>query len=218
MDSTNPVTSDTTLTTTMSSSEQGAAPPQQNGLAATTEPGDMAAMLQKLNEQQSLISKLSEEIKAKDSDIQKFSQRTRDEMKKTYETMIKTWLDSLETSNEEARNEFKQGVERLADRADNNGIWEICLAASDRHKKDSANAAKKEEEYQQLKTRYDELKQKADGGMFIEESSRVGSKRHAVGQPDTTHNTNRDIWEEFSGFMNGNYNHSTFQAPGVLQR
>ena len=62
--------------------------------------------------------------------------------------------------------------------------------------KASAQAAKKEEEYQSLKLQYEELQQKNNGGSFAAQEHRVGGKRPAEADPHVELNC-PDIWSHF---------------------
>ena len=69
------------------------------------------------------------------------------------------------------------------------GVWNVCVKAS-------AQAAKKEEEYQSLKLQYEELQQKNNGGSFAAQEHRVGGKRPAEADPHVELNC-PDIWSHF---------------------
>jgi hypothetical protein len=60
----------------------------------------------------------------------------------------------------------------------------------------SASAAKMEEQYQTLKTQYDELQQRNQGGVFNNTEHRVGDKRPAESDPKTELDV-PDIWSHF---------------------
>ena len=60
----------------------------------------------------------------------------------------------------------------------------------------SAQAAKKEEEYQSLKVQYEELQQRSAGGSFANHEHRVGDKRPADSDPHVELNC-PDIWSHF---------------------
>lgn len=178
---------------------------------------DMQSMLQKMAEQQKMIAELTQQVQVKEQDVQKLSEKQRAEMKHLYDTVISKWVDSLDTGNEKAREEFKNGMVRLAETADReNGIWEVVCCASAMSARDRENATKKEEEFQKLQKNYDDLKTQIQGGNFISEDSRVaGNKRPATEQPHVQ-GGGVDIWSQFSDYMKGSYDRNSFQPPPQL--
>jgi len=202
--------SDNTLNASVSTPAAAAAPTAP----ADAQNLDMQSMLQKMAEQQKMIAELTHQVQAKEQDVQKLSEKQRAEMKHLYDTVISKWVDSLDTSNEKAREEFKNGMVRLAENADReNGIWEVVCCASAMTARDRENAAKKEEEFQNLQKNYDELKTQIQGGNFISEDSRIaGNKRPATEQPHVQGGC-VDIWSQFSDYMKGSYDRNSFQPP-----
>jgi hypothetical protein len=54
-----------------------------------------------------------------------------------------------------------------------------------------------EEQYQSLKTQFDELQTRSNGGVFMNPEHRVGDKRAAEGVPSTETGAAPDIWSNF---------------------
>jgi hypothetical protein len=175
---------------------------------------DVDSIMRKMAEQQTMIAQLNEQLHTKTEDVQKLSEKQRKEMKHIYDTVIAGWVDQQETVNVQTRDEFKSGIMRLADTAqEDNGIWQVVMCASSASQRDRESAAKKETEFQALNTRYQELQTRVDGGRFSQEEARVGSKRAATEAP-ITHSQSSGIWDQFGDFMKSSYHNDSF-APVV---
>jgi hypothetical protein len=163
---------------------------------ATTNGADLSAILAQIAKLEKHNQMLQGELKGKADEVSKLSEKKRQEMRNIYDTLISKWVDTLEPENPNAKEVFKTGVEGIADKSDDdNGIWQVVMCAS-------ANALKKEEQFQTLQTQYDELKARSTGGQFAQEEQRVGSKRSALEAPEIVERTQPgDIWDEFETFM-----------------
>jgi len=195
----------------VSTSRGEAATPNTASAAVAAQGGtDIDSIMRKMAEQQNQISSLNEQLETKSQDVKKLSEKQRSEMKHIYDTVISKWVDGLDTTNAKSRDEFKTGLCRLAENAEQeNGIWQVIMSASSASQTDKANAIAKETEFQALTQNYNELKTRVGGGRFTDESSRVGSKRSADNEPERQVN---DIWDNFSSFMKTSYNNDSF-AP-----
>jgi hypothetical protein len=91
--------------------------------APTAGTSDVDSIMRKMADQQSTIANLSAQLQTKSDDVQKLSQKQRDEMMHVYQTVIKGWVDAQESVDPKTRSEFNNGIERLAENADDNGIW-----------------------------------------------------------------------------------------------
>jgi vacuolar-type H+-ATPase subunit I/STV1 len=206
----------------MNSSPDSAATHTHNTVDATSvpptttaaSPTDVDSIMRKMAEQQTMITHLNEQLHTKTEDVQKLSEKQRKEMKHIYDTVIAGWVDQQETVNVQTRDEFKSGIMRLADTAqEDNGIWQVVMCASSASQRDRESAAKKETEFQALNTRYQELQTRVDGGRFTQEDARVGSKRAAPEETLHAHaNTSSGIWDQFGDFMKQSYTNDSF-AP-----
>ncbi len=168
---------------------------------------DTTALMEKMAEQQRMIDQLTKALESKNSQVDNLSKEKRQEMKSVLEGMITNWLNNVD-ADEKARNDFKSGLDRLAENAESNGIWEVVVSASTLHARDRANAQEKEEAFQRLQTEYKDLKLKMDGGSFSHEDSRVGLKRRAADEPHPV-GGGVDMWAQFSTLMGGENGFST---------
>jgi hypothetical protein len=91
--------------------------------APTAGTSDVDSIMRKMADQQSTIANLSAQLQTKSDDVQKLSQKQRDEMMHVYQTVIKGWVDAQDSVDPQTRSEFNSGIERLAENADDNGIW-----------------------------------------------------------------------------------------------
>ena len=100
-------------------------------IPASTSGGDVESIMRKMADQQSQIANLSKQLETKWNDVEKLSQKQRDEMMHVYQTVIKGWLDAQESVDPKTREEFNNGISNLAKNADDNGIW--CLYPINNH-------------------------------------------------------------------------------------
>ena len=158
--------------------------------------------LQKLEEQN---KSLEAKLLAADDRIQSLSAEKRAGMKSALDTFIKNWVNANE-ADEMVKEKFFQGVESLAEKADEgNGVWKMMVAASNLH-------ARQEHDLDKLRTENTDLKQRVDG-MYGTSESRTGDKRARMDRGDRVDGTQaandaadqepaRDsIWADFASSM-----------------
>ena len=218
---------DATLLTASTGASEMPAPSTATITATTTANAsapagtDVDSIMRKMADQQNMIAELNSQLQTKSDDVQKLSEKQRREMKHIYDTVIAGWVDQQDTVNPQTREEFKSGIMRLADEAkDDNGIWQVVMCASSAANRSKENAIQKEVEFQALSKNYEELKTRVDGGRFLQEEARVGSKRPAPDeQPHPMGGTGSNIWDQFGDFMKSSYNNESFapMAPRVKQ-
>lgn len=158
--------------------------------------------LQKLEEHN---KSLEAKLLAADDRIQSLSAEKRAGMKSALDTFIKNWVNANE-ADETVKEKFFQGVESLAEKADEgNGVWKMMVAASNLH-------ARQEHDLDKLRTENTDLKQRVDG-MYGTSESRTGDKRARLDRGDRVDGTQaandaadqepaRDsIWADFASSM-----------------
>ena len=88
------------------------------------------------------IESLEKKLQQRDSEltdaktrVEKFSQRTREDMQSALDSLMKKWMDAVvETKDETCKEEFKKGMEKLVQNsAEDNGVWQMMVAASSLH-------------------------------------------------------------------------------------
>jgi hypothetical protein len=183
-------------------------------VVTASNPTDVDSIMRKMADQQAMITKLNEQLQTKSDDVQKLSEKQRKEMKHIYDTVIAGWVDQQDTVNVQTRDEFKNGIMRLADNAqEDNGIWQVVMCASSASQRDRECAAKKETEFQTLNKNYEELKTRVEGGRFSHEDARVGSKRAAPEEVLHASGGVSGIWDQFGDFMKTSYKNDSFAPP-----
>lgn len=173
-------------------------PPTSSAAAApaTTAPngGDTGgSIMQQVAAQERRIADLTRQLEEKNTKLDRFQTAKRQEMEALL-TGLKEWLTKLGLASDNDRAEVEKGLQRLVNNgADDNGIWRVMVTAS-------ANARQREDEYQQLKTQYEELQKRQPavpmpGSEFDSSDARVGSKRPADADPPSE--SVGDIWSAF---------------------
>jgi BMFP domain-containing protein YqiC len=139
--------------------------------------------------------KLLQEHLAKQNDrIQKLTASKREEMKKQLDTMISGWLNSIDVSDENVKQEFMAGMQNIVkDTRDESGIWNVMCCASAAHARNVGQLQKVTDDYNSLKT-------KVEGGTFQTEEARAGSKRK---EPEEAPRAAGNIWDDFESFTRG---------------
>ena len=136
-----------------------------NSSAQATRPpsSDITSILAQVQNLQSDKEKLQARLDEAMAEMGKLKEGKREEMKKVFDTVIAKWLhDSVQ--DEEARKQFTQGMERIMDKTNENGVWTVACAASNLHKSQL-------EEIERLRTENDALKTMS-AGSFGNEASR----------------------------------------------
>jgi len=162
--------------------------------------GDMSNMLRHIEQLERRLQQRDGELNDAKSRVEKFSQRTREGMQSALDSLMKKWMDAVETKDDNCKTEFKKGMERLVQNsAEDNGVWQMMVAASALHEKQEHNL-------DQLRLQNDELKQKIDGH-YATPSSRTDNslgKRKADDEVDRSNveaESTANIWESFAQDM-----------------
>lgn len=162
--------------------------------------GDMSNMLRHIEQLERKLQQRDGELHDAKNRVEKFSQRTREGMQSALDSLMKKWMDAVETKDENCKTEFKKGMERLVQNsAEDNGVWQMMVAASALHEKQEHNL-------DQLRLQNDELKQKIDGH-YATSSSRTDNslgKRKADDEFDRSNveaESTANIWESFAQDM-----------------
>lgn len=149
-------------------------------------------------------AQLSEDLQKATHRNEKLSSKTREGMQSALNTLMTKWLDAVDTGNEDVKNEFRGGLEKLVKHsAEENGVWQMMVAASALHERQEHNLEK-------MRTENSEMKQRLDGTYATTESRTDTRKRTAESQltrADTRDNDTavggEDMWKEF-GLSIGN--------------
>lgn len=61
----------------------------------------------------------------------KLSQKTREGMQSALDTLMKKWMDAVETKDDRVKHDFKNGLEKLVSQsAEDNGVWQVTWKAA----------------------------------------------------------------------------------------
>jgi uncharacterized membrane protein YheB (UPF0754 family) len=122
----------------------------------------------------------------------RMSQKTKAAMQSAMDTLMKKWMDAVETKDDTVKHQFKTGLDTLINKsADENGVWQMMVAASALHERQEHNLDKLRQENNDLRNRVD--------SSFATPESRVGSKRKAeaeLGPADVA--PAPDMWAAFA--------------------
>jgi hypothetical protein len=152
--------------------------------------GEQNSLMQQVSTQERRISELSQALDTRNAQLLKFESEKKVEMEALMAGM-KQWISNLDVKSDTHKEEFEKGLQRLVDTSSfDNGVWQVMTCAS-------ASAAKMEEQYQSLKTQYDELQTRSNGGVFMNPEHRVGDKRSAESAPNTESTGAPDFFSNF---------------------
>jgi len=168
------------MTTTASSQQQ------QQDLSS------ILSQVKGLEEEKAKLMQLleTERLRLKESQAraEKMSEGKRTEMKQALDTVIMNWLQDA-VKDEKVREEFKAGMNRLADDAkDDAGVWQVVCCASNVH-------AQRLQEIEKMRVENEELKSRGAGD-FRDESSRKRGREEAEGKP-AHQQEDSNIWVQF---------------------
>lgn len=132
------------------------------------------------NSNAKMLDQMHRELKDKDERIKNLSADKRKEMESILSTAIDNWLNSLAGVSEENKTNFRQGICKLAERADmNNAAWEIVCHASQKHK---SNVDRIEELLVKTQQQEQEI---GDLKGFRNEASRISGHKRGREDPAT---------------------------------
>ena len=162
------------------------------------------------NSNAKLLEQMQKDLKEKDDRIKTLSADKRKEMEGILSSAIDNWLNSLAGVSDDNKANFRQGICKLAEKADmNNAAWEIICHASQKH---ISNVEKIEELMQKTRQQEQEI---GDLMGFKSEASRIsGNKRARVDDPpvvsaDTRESripeTKNNTWDLFESMINKDF-------------
>ena len=161
--------------------------------------GDMQNMLKHIEQLEAVLSQKDKALNEAQTKAEKFSARTREGMQSALDTLMKKWMDAVETKDDKCKEEFKKGMDTLVkNSAEENGVWQMMVAASSLHERQA-------HDLDTLRIENNELKLKIDG-QFASSSSRTEDllgKRKAEEQGDRVDVAADavNIWDDFAKDM-----------------
>ena len=104
-------------------------------------------------------------------------------------------MDAVETKDDKVKDSFKDGLNKLVEKsAEDNGVWQMMVAASSLHERQT-------HDLDELRTLNSELKTKVDGMYGDVESRTVGRKAKAgeqLAREDVPTESGDDLWGDFA--------------------
>ena len=129
----------------------------------------------------------------------KLSQKTREGMQSALDTLMKKWMDAVDTKEPKVKDDFKTGLEKLVQNsAEDNGVWQMMVSASALHER-------QEHDLEKLRSENTDLRRRVDG-IYAAPESRAGSKRPAgeqLSREDVAPDETGDIWANFARSIGG---------------
>ena len=155
---------------------------------------DMGNMLRHIEQLEGKLTVKEKQLLEATQRVEKFSARTREGMQSALDSLMKKWMDACETKDEKCKEQFKHGMEKLVQNsAEENGVWQMMVAASALHEK-------QEHDLDKLRGENTELKQKIDGHYATPDArtrSDVLGKRKADAEPEISEDT-AGMWASFA--------------------
>ena len=142
---------------------------------------------------------LEQQLRQADARADRLSVKTREGMQAAMDTLMKKWMDAVETKDEVVKEEFKGGLDKLINKsAEENGVWRMMLAASSLHERQEHDLGKLRLENNELKTKVDD--------MYGSSASRVVGEKHRQSEQADRSSVAApagNIWEEFAKDIRG---------------
>jgi hypothetical protein len=171
---------------------------------------DLASVLAKIQSLEKEKADMRAQLDMTSSKLSKLQESKRAEMEQMMNSTISKWLESLNTSDAGAKEQLKEGLNRLVQSGDESGVWNVIACAS-------SSWVSNVNQIETLTTQLNEYREKErllSGGIFQAEESRVassamippviGEKRKADGismAHGATAGSPGDIWSEFQTMM-----------------
>ena len=169
---------------------------------------DLASVLSKIQSLEKEKADMRAQLDMATSKLSKLQESKRVEMEQMMNSTISKWLENLNTSDAAAKEQLKEGLNRLVQSGDESGVWNVIACAS-------SNWVSNVNQIEQLTTQLNEYREKErllSGGIFQSEESRVGShaippagEKRKIDSISEAHGATSgspgDIWSEFQSMM-----------------
>tara|TARA_B100000795_G_scaffold241347_1_gene204050 strand:+ start:50 stop:607 length:558 start_codon:yes stop_codon:yes gene_type:complete len=156
---------------------------------------DMTNILQHIKNLETNNNELKGKLQDAETRNGKLSAKTREGMQSALDSLMKKWMDAVETKDDKVKDSFKDGLNKLVEKsAEDNGVWQMMVAASSLHERQS-------HDLDQLRIQNDELKSKVDGMYGDTDSRTVGRKGKAseqLAREDVAVDPADDMWGDFA--------------------
>jgi hypothetical protein len=153
--------------------------------------GSGSNMLKHIDALEKKIAKLHEDLKSANSRNEKMAAKTKEGMQSALDTLMKRWMDAVETKDDNVKDHFREGMNKLVQNsAEDNGVWQMMVAASALHERQAHDLDK-------LRTENEEMRKSIEGRFATPESR----KRPADGQldrNDVAAEPTSNMWDDFA--------------------
>jgi len=179
----------------MSASEEAVvAAPEKYASEKNSGTNDMSNVLAHIQGLEKTNSALSAKLKTSEERNGKLSAKTREGMQSALDSLMKKWMDAVETKDDKVKDQFKDGLSKLVtNSAEDNGVWQMMVAASSLHERQEHNLDTLRQENTDLKLKVD--------GIYADSSARVvGQKSRAEHElcRDDVEPSPSAMWDDFA--------------------
>jgi len=169
--------------------------PESDAPAKKNESTDMSNILQHIKNLETNNVTLKSQLQDAEVRNGKLSAKTREGMQSALDTLMKKWMDAVETKDDKVKDSFKNGLTQLVEKsAEDNGVWQMMVAASSLHERQN-------HDLDLLRVENNSLKSKVDGLYGDAGSRTVGQKSKAdseLSREDVPAVVSEDMWNDFA--------------------
>jgi len=169
--------------------------PESDAPAKKAESTDMSNILQHIKNLETNNVTLKSQLQDAEVRNGKLSAKTREGMQSALDTLMKKWMDAVETKDDKVKDSFKNGLTQLVEKsAEDNGVWQMMVAASSLHERQN-------HDLDLLRVENNSLKSKVDGLYGDVGSRTVGHKSKAeneLSRADVPAVVSEDMWNDFA--------------------
>jgi len=170
--------------------------------AKKPESTDMSNILQHIKNLETNNVTLKSQLQDAEVRNGKLSAKTREGMQSALDTLMKKWMDAVETKDDKVKDSFKHGLTQLVEKsAEDNGVWQMMVAASSLHERQN-------HDLDLLRVENTNLKSKVDGLYGDADSRTVGGKHKAqteLSRADVEPVVSEDMWNDFAKQIGNSY-------------
>ena len=159
---------------------------------------DITNVLQHIKSLEDAKIELENRLRQSEQRAERMSVKTRESMQAAMDTLMKKWMDAVDTKDEAVKAQFKTGLDKLINNsAEENGVWQMMVAASSLHERQEHNLEKLRMENNELRTKVDTL--------YGSTESRVVGEKHRqkeqMDRSDVQPDAKTDIWGDFASSL-----------------
>jgi hypothetical protein len=93
--------------------------------------GDITNVLQHIKALEDAKVELENRLRQSENRAERMSVKTRESMQAAMDTLMKKWMDVMDTKDEVVKTQFKTGLDKLINHSvEENGVWQMMVAAS----------------------------------------------------------------------------------------